>query len=342
MGVRFPPGADCADLEKEYCVLPSDRRVHRASRRTALAALGSAIAFPNIVLAQSPANLVIGGLPEDSATPVLYGISSGLFRRYGLNVDMQPQTSGPAIMSGVAGNAYQIGKSSTPPLIAAHGHGAPFVAIAPAGLYVARAPIAALLVKADAPYKTAADLNGKTIAVGALTDIFSLATRAWIDKNGGDSSTVKFVEITIAAIPAALAEGRIDAGSTNEPILSAALGAGKVRVFARSFDAIAPRFLYTAWFTTRDYAAANPATLRNFAQALKEAATYVNGHHAETIDLIAKYTKLEPEAVQKMTRVEQGTTLDPRLVQPVVDACVKYKFVAQAFDARDIIEPGLA
>jgi NitT/TauT family transport system substrate-binding protein len=312
------------------------------SRRAALATVSTAALFPNIVLGQQSTTLVVGGLPEDSATPVLYGISSGLFKKYGLNVELQPQRSGPAIESGVAGGAYQIGKASTPPIIAAHGHGAPFVIVAPAGLYVASAPISALLVKADSPIKSAAELNGKTVAVGALTDIFSLATRAWMDKNGGDSSTVKFVEITISAIPAALAEGRVDAGSTNEPVLSAALAGGKVKVLARSFDAIASRFLYTGWFTTKAYAAANPAVVKNFAVAMKQAAQYVNSHHAETVDLIAKFTSLEPAQVQKMTRVEQGTTLDPRLIQPVIDAAVKYKFTAEAFNARDLIMAGLA
>ncbi len=312
------------------------------SRRTALAAVSSAALFPNIALGQQLTSVVVGGLPEDSATTVLYGIQSGLFKKYGLNVEMQAQRSGPAVMSAVAGNSYQIGKAGTSPLIAAYGHGLPFVTIAPAGLYVSSAPIAALLVKKDSPINKAADLNGKTIAVGALTDIFSLSTRAWLDKNGGDSSSVKFTEITISAIPAALAEGRIDAGSCNEPILTAGLAEGKVRILGRNFDAIAPRFLYTAWFTTKEYAAANPAAIKNFTAAVKEAAQYCNTHHAETIDMIAKFTSLDSLLVQKMTRVEQGTTLDPRLLQPVIDASVKYKFAAQAFDARAMLLPGLA
>lgn len=312
------------------------------SRRTALAGIGTAALFPKIVLGQSLTNVVVGGLPEDSATSVLYGVQSGLFKQYGLNVEMQPQRSGPAVMSAVAGNTYQIGKAGTPPLIAAYGHGLPFVTIWPAGIYVSSAPIAALLVKRDSPIRKAADLNGKTIAVGALTDVFSLSTRAWLDKNGGDSSTVKFTEITIGAIPEAIAGGRVDAGSVNEPVLSAGLADGSVKVLARNFDAIAPRFLYTAWFTTKQYAAANPAVIKNFTTALRAAAQYCNAHHAQTIGMIAKFTSLDPAQVRKMARVEQGTSLDPRLLQPVIDAAVKYKFITQAFDARDLILPGLA
>lgn len=312
------------------------------SRRAAIAGISTAALFPNIVLGQSSTTIVVGGLPEDSATSVLYGIDSGLFKKHGLNVEMQPQRSGPAVMSAVAGNTYQIGKAGTPPIIAAYGHGLPFTTIWPAGIYVSSAPIAALLVKTDSPIKKAADLNGKTVAVGALTDVFSLATRSWLDKNGGDSSTVKFTEITISAIPEAIAQGRVDAGSVNEPVLSAGLAEGNIKILARNFDAIAPRFLYTAWFTTKQYAASNPAVIKRFTTALKQAAQYCNTHHAQTIEMIAKFTSLEPSQVQRMTRVEQGTSLDPRLLQPVIDAAVKYKFTAQAFDARELILPGLA
>jgi NitT/TauT family transport system substrate-binding protein len=207
----------------------------------------------------------------------------------------------------------------------------------PAGVYDSRSPIAALLVRDDSPVKKAADLNGKTIAVGALNDIHSLGVLAWMDKNGGDITSIKFVEIPIGEIPVAIEQGRVVAGSVNEPVLSAALNDNKVRALAHHFDDIAPRFMYTAWFTTKTYAAANAGVVKNLAAALKKAAIYVNAHHAQTAGLIAKFTSLEPAQVAKMTRVEQGTTLDPSLVQPVIDTMLKYKTLAQRIEARDIM-----
>ena len=312
-----------------------------ASRASFLALTAAALAAPSMSSAADLTKLAMAGVPEDSATTVLYGVSSGLFKSYGLDVDMQPQHNGPSVMSGVVGNSYQFGKSSTPPLIVAVSRGLPFTIIAPAGLYDSRAPIAALLVAKDSPMKKAADLNGKTIAVGALNDIHSLAALAWMDKNGGDSTTVKFVEIPISEIPASIAQGRVTAGSVNEPVLSAALEGGLVKSLGHHFDGIAPRFMYTAWFTTKTYASANLPVVKNVAQALKKAAVYVNGHHPQTIDEIAKFTSLEPAQVAKMTRVEQGTALDPALVQPIVDTMVKYKFLAKSVDVKDVMMSGL-
>jgi NitT/TauT family transport system substrate-binding protein len=311
-----------------------------SSRGSFLALTGAALAVPSFAGAADLTPIKMAGVPEDSATTVLYGIQSGLFKPYGLDVDMQPQHNGPSVMSGVVGSSYQIGKSSTPPLIAAFSKGLPFTIIMPAGVYDSRGPIAALLVKSDSPLKKASDLNGKTIAVGALNDIHSLATLAWMDKNGGDITSIKFVEIPIGEIPIAIEGGRVVAGSVNEPVLSAALADEKVRALAHHFDGIAPRFMYTAWFTTKTYAAANPAVVRNMTLALKKAAAYVNAHHAQTADMIAKFTSLEPAQVAKMTRVEQGTSLDPKLLQPVIDTMVKYKTLAQPIEARDIMFSG--
>jgi NitT/TauT family transport system substrate-binding protein len=313
-------------------------RMFAPSRASFLALAAAALAAP--AAAADLVALKMAGVPEDSATTVLYGIQSGLFTSAGLDVDMQPQHNGPSVMSGVIGSSYQIGKSSTPPLIAAFSKGLPFTIVMPAGVYDARAPIAALVAKADAPIAKAADLNGKTIAVGALNDIHSLSLLAWMDKNGGDLTSIKFVEVPIGEIPIAIAQGRVLAGSINEPVLSAALTDPKLKAVAHHFDAIAPRFMYTAWFTTKTYAAANPVVVRNVAEALKKSAMYCNAHHAQTVDLIAKFTSLEPAQVAKMTRVEQGTELDPKLVEPVVDAMLKYKTLAQPVDAREMMFSG--
>lgn len=310
---------------------------HSIARRTALAALAGSVFAPRIVLAQSTVTIVTGGLPEDSATPVLHAISSGAFRKAGLDVSLQPARNGPAVASAVAGGAYQIGKVSLNPLIDAHGRGLPFVIVAPGGLYNAASPIAGLMVAADSPIKTAKDLNGKTVGVGALNDIFTLAMKTWMDKNGGDSSTLKLVEITISALGEAIATGRVAAGSANEPILGAALASGKVKILARTFDAIAPRFMFTCWVAMRAYADANHDAVVKFGRIVRETAAYANAHHAETVDDIAKFTSLDPAVVRKMSRTEAATTLDPALIQPVIDLAAHYKDIPARFEAKDLI-----
>jgi NitT/TauT family transport system substrate-binding protein len=308
------------------------------NRRTAIALAGAGLAgIPSIASAVALTSLNAAGVPEESATSALFAEQSGIFRHYGLDVDLEQQRSGTAIAAGVAGGAYQVGKSSIVPLIIAHSKGIPFVIVAPGGLYSSAHPHIGLLVRADSPIKTAADMNGKTLGVSALDDLYTIGIKNWIDKNGGNSSTLKIVELPLSAIQGALELGRIDAGGSSTPQLQDGVDSGKVRVLAWMFDSVAPLFMYTGWFCTTDYVKQNRKVVEDFSRAIRQSAQYCNDHHQQTIDMLSKYSGIEPSTIAHMTRATMGTTLDPKLVQPAIDVCVKYKVIAAPFDARDML-----
>ncbi len=312
----------------------------RMNRRTALA-LGSAfLASTGSLGAQPLTSMAAGAVPEESVTPALWAESSGIFRRAGLDVSVKSQGSGTAIAAAVAGGSYAVGKSSLSSLIAAHARGLPFVLIAGGSLYDTKNPYSNLCVKADSPLKTAAQLNGKTIASPALNDITTVATKAWIDQHGGDSSTIKVIEFPFAAIADALAAGRVDAGFIADPILAQAVEAGKVRIFAHAFDAIAPQFMVTGWFVTADYAAKNHNAVVAFNRAMNEASRYIETHPNDAVAGLAKFSGIEPSAIAKSHRLAYAA-LDTKNVQPVIDAYVKYKLISAPFDAKELITPGL-
>ena len=310
------------------------------NRRTALA-LGSAfLAVPSLASAQGTASLVLGAVPEESVTPALWAVQSGMFKKAGLEVDVQSASSGTAIASGVAGGGYAVGKSSLVSVITAHAKGLPFVFVAGGSMYDTKFPYSVLACKADSPLKNAVDLNGKTLAVPALNDLTTMATKAWVDSHGGDSATLKLIEFPFAQIPDALAAGRVDAGFIADPILQQALDAKKVRIFAHAFDAVATQFMVTGWFVTADYAAKNQALLEKFARTMRESASYVVGHPADAVNILAKFSKVDPEVIAKTHRIGYAP-LEPKFMQPVIDICAKYKVIPAAFDAKDIIAPGL-
>lgn len=311
------------------------------NRKAVLAGLGSVVLATRGAEAQSLISLKAAGVPEESATPVLWAQQRGLFQRAGISVDLQSQRSGTAIAAGVAGGGYQVGKSSIIPLITAFAKGIPFVLVAPGGFYRASKPTIAMIVAADSPIKTAADMNGKTIGVSALDDLYTLAIKLWIDKNGGDSSTLKIVELPLPAIADAIAAGRIDAGGSAMPALQAALDSGKVRVLSHMFDAFAPEFMYTAWFSTKSTVASQLQAIREFSRVERQAAAYVNEHPEQTVDALSKFTGISADVIAKMTRAHMGTVLDPKLIQPVVDVCVRYNIIPAPINAADMIAPGL-
>jgi NitT/TauT family transport system substrate-binding protein len=312
-------------------------RTASPTRAQALAALAAVALIPRGARAQTLTPIVVAGVPEDSITPVLVGIRLGTFRKYGLDVKVESQRSGPAVTSAVLGGAYQIGKASVPPLILAHAKNAPLTIVAPAGIANASAPIDGMFVRVDSPYRKATDLNGKTFGVYGIGDIYTIANRVWMQRNGGDASSVKLVEFPISTMVAAIETGRVDAATMNEPALQVALASPKLRLLAHPFAEIAPRFLYTAWFASTSYVNDNPAVIAAFQKGLREAATFCNAHHEQTADDIAQFTSIDPATIRKMARVDQGTDLDPRLVQPVIDAMAAFKDIAAPFDARTLL-----
>lgn len=310
-------------------------------RTTALGLIGAAAAAPQLAGAQTAATIKAAGVAEESATPVLWGIQSGAFRRAGLDVSLEAQTSGAAVTAGVVGGSYQIGKSSIVPLIIAFSKKIPIKIVAAGGLYRSAAPNIALVVPTASPLRTAADLNGKVVGVSSPDDLYALGLKAWMDRNGGKPESVKFIAVPQSEIEAALAAGRIDAGASGMPQLQAQLDSGKARVFCDMCDAIAPVFMFSAWFSSDQTIATQAAHVAAFARAERAAAAYVNDHHAQTVPLLASFTHVEPAVIAKMIRAQMGTAPDPKYIQPVVDVCARYGVIAQTFDAKTMIAPGV-
>jgi ABC-type nitrate/sulfonate/bicarbonate transport system substrate-binding protein len=282
-----------------------------------------------------PLKLVI--VISDDVTPVLYAAQSGIFKRLGLAVDLVVVNSGAAAAAAVAGGAAQIGISSLMNLLEAHERGVPFVLVAPGSVITTDDGYSQFIVLKDAPIRTARDLNGKTIAVPALKDLQSAAIMNWMDKNGGDPSSLRFVELPVSAAAVAVEEGRVDGANVNTPTLTRALDRGKVRVLAQVFNAIGPRFTNTVWFATTDYVNGNRGAIEHFARAIHEASLYFNAHRADTAPMVASYMKLEPGLVARMARCTFGEDLNAKDIQPLIDLSLKYKLIAKALEPRDLI-----
>ena len=279
--------------------------------------------------------------PDEDAVACLYAQQSEIFRQRNLAVTVSPSSSGSAIASAVAGGTIDIGKSSLTGLVSAYAHGVPFRLIAPSAMYSTNAPVTGTVVRADSTIRLARDLAGKTVSVPSLKGEMQIATMAWIDQHGGDSSNVHFIELPATATFQAVQSGRVDAATFANPALADALQSKRVRVLGWTSDAIAKQFLLAAYFCTVDFTQRNPDVVARFARGIELASMYTNTHPAQTIALVSKFTSVRAQNIARMTRVTCGLALNPRDIQPVIDASLKYKMIASRFDASDMIEPAL-
>src|SRR5665213_3982643 len=123
---------------------------------------------------------------------------------------------------------------------------------------------------------------------------------------------------------ASVVAGRIDAATLVQPFLSVALAGKAVRSVGDPGGAIGTLYLQSAWFTSKAFAEKNPDVVLRFIRAMREAQTYVNGHHPETAGLLAQFTKIDP-AMISVERTRQGVTFDLGMIQPLIDAAARYK-----------------
>jgi NitT/TauT family transport system substrate-binding protein len=309
------------------------------TRRSIIAGLAcSPLALATAARAQSDLPLIrVGAGLDDETTALLYAAQSGMFRRAGLNVDVQRFNSGSVITAAVAGGSLDAGKVNTMSAITAYARGIPMKLIAPAGGWNSDAPIRGIVVAENAPIHLATDFKGATIGTSSLGDIDMYASQAWIDQNGGDSKTVKFVEVSPPTMTAAIDQGRITGAVIGEPLLSSALNTKKYRIAAACNDAIAKRWEISVVVARADWIDSHRAVLETFVRVLHDASIYVGAHENVAAPMIAQFIGIDAATALNARHPIRSPYLTAAAIQPPIDTAAKYGLIPKAFSATDII-----
>jgi NitT/TauT family transport system substrate-binding protein len=313
-----------------------------ALTRTRLLAMASGAALvgalPLPARAQTAQSLRVGVLATESAAGPHYANDLGLFAKTGLDVEITTMGNTPSIVAAVVAGALDIGYTTIDSVASIHSHNVPLVVIAPATDYIDPGTVntVGVLVRPDSPIRTAKDFKGRTIATPALHSLGTTAASAWIDQNGGDWSTVSYVELPFPAQPAALAAGRVDAVFEVEPFYSAAAKTNRI-IFA-GYSSISKHFICNLWVTTPEYAKAHPDLVKKFVSVMHDTNVWANSHHDQSAVMLAKYSSLPLETIMAMARGHYGEELTPAILQPGIDASAKYNGFA-TFPASALLLP---
>lgn len=272
----------------------------------------------------STQHLRVAYVPFEGAAQVLYAQEEGFFAKEGVSVDLQPMTSPAAIASAVASGAIDVGFSSITIVAIAHSKGVPLVLVAAGPLAVApNAPQSGgLIAAATSAIHTAKDLDGKTLCAAGLATLTQFAPSAWIDANGGDSASVKFIEVPYSAMHEAVISGRCSAGYLTEPFYTPAKP--DTRTLAWTLDSISKNYLGAAWTATAAWTRDHPDAVARFAAAMRDAASWANRQPPAIVGILVKYTGGDPATVASETRDVFAERLTPGLVQPSIDVAARY------------------
>jgi ABC-type nitrate/sulfonate/bicarbonate transport system substrate-binding protein len=292
-------------------------------------ALGTVLAAPP-ARAQQAAGVRLAIGQTDTSADGYFAYEGGFFKKNGLNVELTQMRGGAAEAAAVAGNAVDIADSNIITFANAKLHDIPFVAIASGYMFDASDPYVAIAVAPNSPYRTAKDLNGKIFGEPSLGGMAEAVFSAWIDKNGGDWKSIKYVEVPAAETIGALEQGRIAAAVLQDPQLGEERS--RLRVLG-GYDVLGKRYLNTVWFTTTGWAAKNPDLVRRFQLAINEGAAWADEHPDLARAALEKWLKT------KITKIRHfhSDNLEPALIQPILDSATKYGILSKPINAADLI-----
>jgi ABC-type nitrate/sulfonate/bicarbonate transport system substrate-binding protein len=281
------------------------------ARRTALSLLGASVLAPRIATAQT-AKIRIGAPASDTFAIAFFAADGGFYQRAGLDVSVAVFPGSGPVTTAV-----------------------PLAAICGGGLYAPQDSTTELCVGKNSTIRTAKDFEGQTIGVITLASISAVAVRAWLTQHGADAQKVKLVEMPFAEMAPAIARGTVAGAYLAEPVMSQVLP--ELRIVASPYDAIAGHFLISLWFSSNDWIANNRDTAHKLVRGIGEAAKWANAHRDLTLPMLVKYAKLDPDKTAGMRRARYETSLDPRLLQPVLDIAASYHAIEKPVAAPAVI-----
>jgi NitT/TauT family transport system substrate-binding protein len=221
--------------------------------------------------------------------PVDVGISTGIFKAHGLDVESTDFGGGPRVQQAVAAGAIDIAIGSGPEL-ALVAKGAPEVGIAA----IADAPYAVVLaVLKDGP-KTAQDLKGKTISVSTKGSLTYWLAQELSRRQGWGPDGINIAPLgTTAAQTAALKTRQID-GMVVEANGGYRLEEdGSGRVLVQFGDLIKVFHIYVL-YARKEFAEQNPSAVQAFLAGWFETIEWMHQHRAETVEIVRRSSDVSP------------------------------------------------
>ena len=272
--------------------------------RTLFALLAAAM-FALSAQAQEKKTLKVSIIPIQDVAPLFAAIKEGYFKQQGLEIDTAPTAGGAVGIPGLLAGAYDIVFTNVVSTVQARAQGLPIRIIAPASSVGDGSQGdggAGIVVRKGEGIKGGADLAGKSLGVNTQKNIIWLYARAWVQKTGGDANKVTYREVPFPQMLDALRGKRVDAVFAVDPFVTIAKGDPALEFIASPYISVQPNLDVAQYVASEDFIAKNPETLKRFNAALQMGIAWVSKNlgSKELRELIAGYTKMNPELLAKM------------------------------------------
>jgi NitT/TauT family transport system substrate-binding protein len=249
----------------------------------------------------SVTNVTLGYVPYSDDASLFYAQSSGIFKQHGLNVTFVAQASPVAVEASMASGTEQFGFITTPVLINLNSKGVSVKCVSSVDGSEPSTPAddSTVLVAAKGSGITSVkDLAGKNVAEVQLTSLNSLAVEILAKQAGIDPSSIHQIAIPFPQMPAALAQGRVQAAVIVAPFTDTATAEGATVLTHPNVD-LFPNGTVTCLDAMSSYISANPTVVSEFRAAMDQSIAYSQTHEAVVKQTLVKGLSLTPAVAAK-------------------------------------------
>jgi NitT/TauT family transport system substrate-binding protein len=280
----------------------------------------------------------VGVIPIVDVAPIYLGKEQGFFSDRGIDLNLVQTTGGAASVPGVIAGDFQYSFANITSVLLAQSTGLPLRVIAEGNSSTGdeKADFAGIVVPPGSTITSPKQLEGKTVAVNNLKNIGEVTIRKAIEDDGGNPDNVKFAELAFPDMPAALANGQVDAAWLVEPFFTVAKQAGNVLISSNLATA-APDLTIGTYFTTEQQIKQNPELTKNFQAAIQESLKYAQDNPDEVRRILLTYTKIDPAVAQALTLPAFPQEVNAASVQTMADLMVKYGMTEKQPDVDAVL-----
>ncbi|WP_460683506.1 ABC transporter substrate-binding protein [Modestobacter lapidis] len=284
--------------------------------------------------------MTLGYVPYTGDAPLFLGIEQGIYEEHGIDLTTTPAQAPAAVIASLVNGEQQIGFTTTITLIAAVANGTDVRCVTPVDGRSDPSPdvdYTGLMVTADSPIQSAADLEGKKVGVVGLGSLNHLFVMEEMSDAGADPGAAEFVQIPFPQLQAALEQGRVDAVVATAPFSAQILAAGN-RGVAWQERTFIPEGQGTCFAASGEYIEESPEEVQKFIDAHSAALEYAADHVDEALAQLPKFLDMTPEQAAK---AETGSIYTPELniesIQMIQEHMVKHGFLDETLPMESIV-----
>jgi NitT/TauT family transport system substrate-binding protein len=280
----------------------------------------------------------VGVIPGAAGVPLYLGEEQGFFEEAGIQIEYVESNGGAAMIPGTISGDLDFAVANAMSVLIGYSTGLPLVVIGPAN-YSTGDPdsdFSAILVPEGSDIESAADLEGRTVAVNALNNIGDLSVRAAVEADGGDQELIDFVELPFPEMAQSLENGDVDAVWAVEPFVTDNEQHG-AHIISTPLTVMSDSTANSVVATSSDLMSSDPDLVERFAEASTRSNNYAYEHQDEFREVLLEHSEIAPEVAEAMVLPDWSVTeTTPEDFQVLLDYSQRYGIIEGEVDVNGL------